>query len=280
MWEKKVDTVVKKEANNVVAKKWDTVYVNYTWKTEDGKIFDTSIEETAKKTWLYNPQRPYEPLTFELGAGQMIKGFDKWVEGMAVWEKKTITISPEDGYGMPDPNNVATFHKWDNLFGNQWKITEITETGAVIDLNWEMAGKTLVFDITMVESDNYPVSNGSNVQVDYTGTFLDGTVFDSSKKPGRTPLPFTVGAGQMIKGFDNAVIGMKQWETKTITLEPKDAYGEKNPEMILNLKIWDNIPQLGTLSKVNIEEQTITIDRNHFLAGKTLIFDIELIKIK
>jgi len=77
-----------------------------------------------------------------------------------------------------------------------------------------------------------------------------------------------------------AVVGMNQWETKNITLEPKDAYGEANPEMILNLKIGDAIPQSGTLAETNVEDQTIVIDGNHFLAGKTLIFDVELVSIK
>lgn len=266
--------------DTVVAKKWNTVYVNYVWKTEDGKIFDTSIEEIAKEAGLYDERRPYEPLTFQLGGGQMIAWFDKWVEGMVVGEKKTITLSPEEWYGEVDPNKKSTFKKWAMVFGNQWKITEVTEEGAVIDLNGEMAGKTLVFEITMVESDTYPVADGSSVKVDYTGTFTDGEVFDSSKKPGRTPLPFTVGAKQMIKWFDAAVIGMNQWDTKTVTLEPKDAYGEADPKMILNLKVWDIIPQLGTLAEVDVENQTIVVDRNHFLAGKILIFEVELTSVE
>gem|GEM_PF-2894225 len=63
-------------------------------------------------------------------------------------------------------------------------------------------------------------------------------------------------------------------------MEPKDAYGEANPEMILNLKIGDAIPQLGTLAGVDVENQSIVVDGNHFLAGKTLTFEVELVKVE
>ena len=74
-------------------------------------------------------------------------------------------------------------------------------------------------------------NNGDNVSVHYTGTLNDGTKFDSSHDRGE-PISFTVGAGQMIAGFDSAVNGMVVGETKSITLEPDQAYGAKNPEAI------------------------------------------------
>ena len=74
------------------------------------------------------------------------------------------------------------------------------------------------------------VQTSDTIQVNYKGTLNDGTEFDSSLKPGRTPLEFKVGAGQMIKGFDAAVVGMKLGEEKTVILQPADAYGEKNTQ--------------------------------------------------
>ncbi len=80
------------------AKTGDTVKVDYVG-TAEGKMFDTSIKEEAEKGGIYNEQRPYEPLEFELGAGQMIAGFDKAVTGMAVGEEKTADLPPEEAYG-------------------------------------------------------------------------------------------------------------------------------------------------------------------------------------
>ncbi|MCK5373322.1 MAG: FKBP-type peptidyl-prolyl cis-trans isomerase, partial [Candidatus Aenigmarchaeota archaeon] len=76
-----------------------------------------------------------------------------------------------------------------------------------------------------------PVKKGDKVKVEYTGTLEDGTVFDSSEKHGE-PLEFEVGAGQMIKGFDDAVVDMEKGDEKEITLKPADAYGDPNPQLI------------------------------------------------
>jgi len=79
------------------------------------------------------------------------------------------------------------------------------------------------------------IKKGDNVKVDYTGAFDDSTIFDSSEKRGQ-PLEFEVGAGQMILGFDNAVVGMKKGDEKNITIKPSDAYGEYNDGLIKNSK--------------------------------------------
>ena len=83
-----------------VVSKGDTVAVDYVGTLEDGTVFDSSLEESAKKTKSYTPgARVYEPLKFTVGAGQMIAGFDAGVVGMKLGEKKTLTIAPEDAYG-------------------------------------------------------------------------------------------------------------------------------------------------------------------------------------
>ena len=138
------------------------------------------------------------------------------------------------------------------------------------------------------------VKEGDVVKVHYTGKLTDGEQFDSSV--GREPLEFTVGAGQMIKGFDVAVPGMTVGEKKTITIAPADAYGERTDEAIIQFP-KSNVPadmqlQPGmqlTLSNqygqpvpvivVEVQEEVIVLDANHFLAGKELVFDIELVSI-
>ncbi len=132
------------------------------------------------------------------------------------------------------------------------------------------------------------------VKVHYTGKLTSGEVFDSSK--GREPLEFTVGGGQMIKGFDDAVNGMEVNEYKTVTIPSNEAYGERREELIQEIA-RDQLPEdmqpevgqklvatndLGHQTQVSVTGVTadaITIDANHDLAGKDLIFEIELVGI-
>jgi FKBP-type peptidyl-prolyl cis-trans isomerase 2 len=138
------------------------------------------------------------------------------------------------------------------------------------------------------------VKSGDVVKVHYTGKLTSGEQFDSSA--GREPLEFTVGAGQMIKGFDAAMPGMTLGEKKTINIPAADAYGERTEEAIIQFP-KENVPadmklEAGmqlTLSNqagqpipvvvVEVLEDVIVLDANHFLAGKELIFDIELVEI-
>jgi len=137
--------------------------------------------------------------------------------------------------------------------------------------------------------------NGDVVEVDYTGTLENGTVFDTSE--GRDPLRFTLGEGQMIPGFEQAVLGMKVGESKTVTIPADEAYGPHSDDMVqvINREELTNIPnpevgqQLygsqpggGTITGTitNVTDTTITVDFNHHLAGKDLTFEIELMSIE
>jgi len=136
--------------------------------------------------------------------------------------------------------------------------------------------------------------SGDVVRVHYTGRLLDGTTFDSSE--GREPLEFTVGAGQMISGFDAGVHGMNVGDKKTIQIAPEDAYGLRDDEAVIEFPL-ENVPpdmkleagmqltlrnQYGQPVNVvvlEIREDVIVMDANHMLAGKELIFDVELVEI-
>jgi peptidylprolyl isomerase len=138
------------------------------------------------------------------------------------------------------------------------------------------------------------VKSGDVVRVHYTGTLLDGTQFDSSV--GRAPLEFTVGAGQMIAGFDAGVLGMSIGEKKTIQIDPDHGYGQKDPNAIIEFPS-SNIPEGMTVEvgqKLNLQNQygqpvpvvvmevkedVIIMDANHFLAGQDLLFDVEIVEI-
>ena len=138
--------------------------------------------------------------------------------------------------------------------------------------------------------------SGDTVQVHYKGTLTDGTVFDSSE--GRSPLEFTVGSGQVIKGFDEGVLGMNEGERKTINIPVEDAYGPANEEMIFTLNrtdIPDDIPlEEGMTLNMHedgnprpipvivrkLDDTNVTLDANHPLAGQDLTFDVELVSTK
>lgn len=138
------------------------------------------------------------------------------------------------------------------------------------------------------------VKKGDNVRVHYTGKFDDGQVFDSSD--GGEPLAFTVGAGQVIPGFDSAMVGMQIGETKQIVIPPDEAYGQRVEELVqtinrdqfrlegvepeLGMAIEMQTPQ-GSIPLVITEmtETTVTIDANHPLAGEELHFDLTLVEI-
>ena len=137
------------------------------------------------------------------------------------------------------------------------------------------------------------VKEGSKVKVDYTGSFEDGTVFDSSEKHGQ-PLEFTIGAKQVVPGFEATIVGMDKDEEKEITLQPKDAYGDVNPEMMravpkeqlpkdqevkpgmmLAIGLPDGKQIPAKIAAVNDKE--VTIDLNHPLAGKVLKFKVKVV---
>ncbi|MEQ8908802.1 MAG: peptidylprolyl isomerase [Vicingaceae bacterium] len=136
---------------------------------------------------------------------------------------------------------------------------------------------------------------GNNVKVHYTGKLTDETVFDSSRE--REPLEFTLGAGQMIQGFDEAVEGMTVGDSKQVTIPMDKAYGPKKDEAMVTVsktQLPDEMePQVGMqleasqpdgrkqlLVIADVKEEEVVLDANHPLAGKDLVFDIELVEVK
>jgi len=134
---------------------------------------------------------------------------------------------------------------------------------------------------------------GQTVQVHYHGTLKDGTVFDSSQD--RQPLEFTLGAGQVIPGFENAVLGMAEGETTEVTIPFDQAYGplheelvfpvekanlppEPQPELGMQVQIELNDGQALDAAIVKITDDQIVLDANHPLAGEDLTFKLELVR--
>src|SRR6056297_451845 len=139
------------------------------------------------------------------------------------------------------------------------------------------------------------VKDGNTVKVHYTGTLKDGSVFDTSAE--REPLEFKLGEGQLIPGFEKAVIGMEDGESTKIDIPVEEAYGEAREDLIINVpkdQLPEDVePEVGMQLQVNqpdgqpvpvriaeITDEELKLDANHPLAGKDLSFEIEVVEIK
>lgn len=138
-------------------------------------------------------------------------------------------------------------------------------------------------------------AQGSTVLLHYTGTLEDGTEFDSSR--GGDPLRFTVGAGEVIPGFEEAVSGMAPGETRTFTIPADEAYGPRRDDLVMQVPL-DQFPpeidfavgqqypvevnegQVVLVTVAALDSETVTLDANHPLAGKALTFAVEVVAVE
>jgi peptidylprolyl isomerase len=138
------------------------------------------------------------------------------------------------------------------------------------------------------------VKNGDKVKVHYIGRFEDGKVFDSSID--QEPLDVEVGGAQVIQGFEDGLVGMQEGEKKTISVSPEEGYGQRdpallieipnanipqgiNPEVGMKLKLADKKGKSVMVTVTDVGDESIQLDANHPLAGKILVFDLELVSI-
>ena len=135
--------------------------------------------------------------------------------------------------------------------------------------------------------------SGNTVRVHYTGKLADGSVFDTSQ--GKQPLEFTIGQGQVIPGFEQAVSGMEPGQEQTVTIPADQAYGDRKAELVITVPREqfpaDVDPEVGQRLQMSngqqtavvvvqeINDGTVTLDANHPLAGKDLTFDLQLVEV-
>jgi FKBP-type peptidyl-prolyl cis-trans isomerase len=194
--------------------KGDLVTLHYSGKFEDGRTFDSSVGG--------------EPFTTPIGVGQLIAGWDEGLVGMKEGGTRSLVIPPELGYGDADIPGIP-------------------------------AGSTLMFDVELIQvKDGLKIEDivvgagdevqvGDRISIDYTGTLLDGSKFDSSVDRG-VPFQTRIGVGQLIQGWDIGIIGMKKGGKRKLTIPSELGYGER-----------------GAGAKIP--------------GGATLVFDVELLEI-
>ncbi len=178
------------------------IKINYTGTVKDGKVFDTTDADMAKKEEIFDESRAYSPLSVAVGEGQVIKGLDAELAGMKVGDKKKVEINPQDAYGDRTSEKVKLvpikhFKKEginpipgmpveiDNMRG---KVQTVSGGRVRVDFNHELAGKTLIFDVTVVEKakdDKEKV--GYLLERNFAG--IDGVVVDLKAKNLELALP-------------------------------------------------------------------------------------------
>lgn len=146
--------------------KWDSIVVDYIGRLADGTVFDTSVESVARWCGTYNEWRNYDEwLAFEVWAWQMIAGFDKWVEWMKIWQTRTVEIAAKDAYWEWDKSldremkkdylqDPWQYKEWLMMYdeeGHIRRVYKVDDNTVYLTRNHELAGKNLIFDITIKE---------------------------------------------------------------------------------------------------------------------------------
>jgi peptidylprolyl isomerase len=203
-----------KEGTGEKATNGSTVSVHYTGTLLDGKKFDSSIDRG-------------QPISFKLGQGRVIKGWDEGIAMLKVGDKAILTIPPSIGYGSQDVGNGL-------IPANSTLVFEVELVGVVAPPKpFDVAGKDTLTTASglkyiVVEKTKNPAATkaeaGKTVQVHYIGMLTDGRIFDSSVERG-TPLPFALGQGQVIPGWDEGIALMHVGDKLRLIIPPNLGYG-------------------------------------------------------
>ncbi len=261
-------------------KKGDTISINYTGRLEDGTVFDTSIESVAKEYDIFKPE--FAPLQFKVGEPGIIEGLNEGVVGMKVGDTKTLTIKPEKAYGMPKPEMIRAYDIIENVSAKENSFPR-------------------VFNISLEEFEGtYGPDHNKSDTVVYPGTNINLTIQNISNsvsllynlKVGNQIFSKTAPWNMTVVKIDDKNVTIKPSVKKNDVVQFQLDQFQKTPwnSTVIgvtndNITLRHNaIPETKVQSMygnmiVRFNETKLTIDQNHELAGKTLIFNVTLVSI-
>jgi FKBP-type peptidyl-prolyl cis-trans isomerase 2 len=255
----------------------DEVYVNYIGWELNGEIFDTSLEDIAIEAGLYQEGRDYQPMPFVVGAGRMIEGFDSGVLGMKLGEKKTLTIPPEKAYGPTDSSKIQVIPLIDEI-----PLVQDIPVPETIELELFQFNQTFGTNHVVGDSVQFP-----DTTINFTIVNMSETVnITRDMKVGNT---YILGAqspwNETVMAMNEThltvkhdvkvgdVLQLAPWNSTVIDVDETNITVQHNPIPDTTLDTYS-----GSY-KIHFNETAISLDNNHFLAGKTLVFDIEIMDI-
>ena len=270
---------------SAVVEMGDKVQVDYTGKLPDGTVFDTSDPEVAKSAGVYQEGRPYQPLPVVMGAQSVIKGFEDGLLGMKVGDSKTLTIPPENGYGPSDPTKIDVVPQLDDISATQTFDREI-EVPA-IQFNMTFGTENDVGDTVTVPDSPINltiIEIGDTIKLSYdmeVGDMIEG---------GQALWPdevIEVNSSHIVVRHNVEVGNIIQfpespWNSTVLEVTETNITLQHNPIPDTTVYITKQTmfgPQQVPV-QVHFNETDIVLDSNHFLAGKTLTFEVEVVAIE
>jgi FKBP-type peptidyl-prolyl cis-trans isomerase 2 len=270
---------------DTVVEMGDTVQVDYTGKLPDGTVFDTSYPEVALSAGIYQEGRPYQPLMVVMGAHNVIKGFEDGLLGMKEGDRKTLNIAPEDGYGPLDPTKIDVVPQLNDIPVTQTIVREIEVPG--IQFNMTFGTENEVGDTVTVPDSPINltiIEIGDIVKLSY-----DMEVGDRIERGD------TLWVDEVIEVNSTHIVIRRDVEVGEIIQFPETPWNSTVLEVSeTNMTLQHNpIPDTTILTtvqtmfgpqqvpvQIHFNETHITMDSNHRLAGKTLIFEVEVVAIE
>jgi len=252
----------------------DKISVDYIGSLEDGSVFDTSIESVAKENNLFSPGREYKPLELTVGKGEVIRGFDEGVVGMKPGESRTLTIPPESGYGLTNPGMIQTYPVIQEIPTRFPRVVEIPAD----QFEATFSKSPRVNDVVTIPGTGINMTVGNitaNVSLSYN--FKAGDQLPSNAPWNETVVKVdeknvTVKYG--VEKNETVQLEGAPWNTTVIGMDSDKITLRHNPipEKVIRT-------MFGQV-KISFNETSIIMDRNHELAGRTLIFNITLRSIE
>ncbi len=270
---------------SAVVEMGDTVQVDYTGKLPDGTVFDTSDPEVAKSAGDYQEGRPYQPLTVVMGANTVIKGFEDGLLGMKVGESRTLTIAPEDGYGPSDPTKIDVVPQLEDISATQTFDREIEVPG--IQFNMTFGTENDVGDTVTVPDSPINltiIEIGDTVKLSYdmeVGDMIEGgqalwpdEVIEVNSS--HIVVRHNVEVGDIIQFPD------RPWNSTVLEVTETNITLQHNliPDTTTYITMQTMFGPQQVPVQVHFNETDIILDSNHFLAGKTLTFEVEVVAIE